>query len=202
MHLKHSILVRLVTLCNWRTAWGKLAAISNTQLNGGWATVNIDEIETLIRLFDRSGLGELELEQGDTKLVLRRTRTGISTVEAPSEAQTSATGQQATSDASPPGKAQPQTAPSADGGVVDDETDGHVVRSPIVGTFYRQPSPEEEPYVNVGDRVDAGDTVCIVEAMKVMNEVRTERAGIIQEILVEDSAAVEYGQALIRIDES
>lgn len=164
--------------------------------------MNIDDIETLIRLFDRSGLGELELEQGETKLVLRRTRTGPSV-----EAQTDATVSAAQPPASQDGQAvesQPRETPlsSADSSSTDDDAGGYTVRSPIVGTFYRRPSPEEEPYVDVGDRVDAGDTVCIVEAMKVMNEVRTERAGIVAEILVEDSAAVEYGQALIRVDES
>ena len=163
--------------------------------------MNIDDIETLIRLFDRSGLGELELEQGETKLVLRRTRAGISTDEAASDPQPIAAGQPRRADGWPSAETPPQAAPSPEGGA-SDESEGHLVRSPIVGTFYRQPSPEEEPYVNVGDRVDAGDTVCIVEAMKVMNEVRTERAGIVKEILVEDAAAVEYGQALIRIDES
>jgi acetyl-CoA carboxylase biotin carboxyl carrier protein len=171
--------------------------------------VNIDDIETLIKLFDRSGLGELELEQGETKLVLRRTRpdaTGPVQMEA-SGGQRSAS-PDAAPDASRAASAPPQPedaehAPAPNGGAAEDEkAAGYVVTSPIVGTFYRRPSPEEEPYVTVGDRVDAGDTVCIVEAMKVMNEVRTERAGIVKEILVEDAAAVEYGQALIRIDES
>ena len=160
--------------------------------------MNIDEIETLIKLFDRSGLGELELEQGETKLVLRRTRAeGPAVAAQPQTATVSSP-----TDASASAEAQPQDVPSTDGSDTGTEADGFVVTSPIVGTFYRRPSPEEEPYVNVGDRVDAGDTVCIVEAMKVMNEVRTERAGIVKEILVEDAAAVEYGQALIRIDES
>ena len=161
--------------------------------------MNIDDIETLIRLFDRSGLGELELEQGETKLVLRRTRSGPS-VETRSGV--TAAERAAAPESAPAIEPGPQASPSSDGGVSEGDAGGYVVSSPIVGTFYRQPSPEEDPYVNVGDRVNAGDTVCIVEAMKVMNEVRTERAGIVEEILVEDSAAVEYGQALIRIDES
>ncbi len=163
--------------------------------------MNIDDIETLIKLFDRSGLGELELEQGETKLVLRRTRPDSL---GPVHTDTSVGERSASPDASQgvSGSSRSPEAPAPDGGASEDAAEGYVVSSPIVGTFYRRPSPEEEPYVTVGDRVDAGDTVCIVEAMKVMNEVRTERAGIVKEVLVEDAAAVEYGQALIRIDES
>lgn len=170
-----------------------------SHLNGGWATVNIDDIETLIKLFDRSGLAELELQQGETKLVLRRTQaTSTSTTQAEGAMEQ----RSAPADAARTAEPQPHGTPTSDGSAGDEAAEGYVVTSPIVGTFYRRPSPEEEPYVTVGDRVDAGDTVCIVEAMKVMNEVRTERAGTVEEILVEDAAAVEYGQALLRIDES
>ena len=167
--------------------------------------MKIDDIETLIKLFDRSGLAELELEQGETKLMLRRTRPAsrpASPGDAPTEA--GVAGHSAAPEAPAPTREEPSPAgtPAPDAGAAEEGVEGYVVSSPIVGTFYRRPSPEEEPYVTVGDRVEAGDTVCIVEAMKVMNEVRTERAGIVKEILVEDSAAVEYGQALLRIDES
>lgn len=161
--------------------------------------MNIDDIETLIELFDRSGLAELELEQGETKLALRRTQAKSADA---IQAEGTVEQQSGPADAAQTAEPQPSEAPTTDGSSTDEAAEGYVVTSPIVGTFYRRPSPEEEPYVTVGDRVDAGDTVCIVEAMKVMNEVRTERAGIVKEILVEDAAAVEYGQALIRIDES
>ncbi len=162
--------------------------------------MNIDDIETLIKLFDRSGLAELELEHGETKLVLRRTQASSAGVAWTTEP--TAGGRPTPADTAGTAEPQPQETPASDGSAGESPAEGYVVTSPIVGTFYRRPSPEEEPYVNVGDRVDAGDTVCIVEAMKVMNEVRTERAGIVKEILVEDAAAVEYGQALIQIDES
>lgn len=143
------------------------------------------EIEDLIQLFERSSLSELVLERGETKLVLRRQFEGAPPSRPPAETPsfTRAKGEER-----PEGAAEP----AAD--------HGYLVRSPIVGTFYRRPSPEEDPYVEVGDRVDVGDTVCIVEAMKVMNEVRTERAGRIKEILVEDATAVEYGEPLIVVD--
>lgn len=79
--------------------------------------------------------------------------------------------------------------------------DGYVsIRSPIVGTFYRRPSPDEDPYVEVGDRVEDGDTVCIIEAMKVMNEIEADCTGIIANILVEDAQPVEYGQELFLLE--
>jgi acetyl-CoA carboxylase biotin carboxyl carrier protein len=74
------------------------------------------------------------------------------------------------------------------------------IRSPMVGTFYRAPSPEAPPYVEVGSRVSKGQTLCILEAMKLMNELEAEHAGVIREILVENSEPVEYGQPLFRIE--
>lgn len=77
--------------------------------------------------------------------------------------------------------------------------DEAAITSPIVGTFYRSPSPEEPVYVEVGDRVEKGDTVCIVEAMKVMNEVKADQGGEVTEICVEDGDSVEYGQKLFKL---
>ena len=74
------------------------------------------------------------------------------------------------------------------------------VKSPMVGTFYKSPEPGSKPYVAVGDRVKKGQIVCIIEAMKIMNEIESEFAGVVREILVEDAQPVEYGQALFRID--
>jgi acetyl-CoA carboxylase biotin carboxyl carrier protein len=145
--------------------------------------MDIDEIKALIELFEQSTLTELVLERGETRLILKREW------------------------GSPlPESDRPQGAPGVpvettlEGEPAEEIANGYVVRSPIVGTFYRRPSPDEDPYVEVGDRVDAGDTICIVEAMKVMNEVRTERAGIVRAILVEDAAPVEFGQPLIAIE--
>lgn len=74
------------------------------------------------------------------------------------------------------------------------------VKSPIVGTFYRSPSPDDDPYVEVGDRVTPGQTLCIIEAMKIMNEIESEHAGVIQEILIDDAQPVEYNQTLFHIE--
>lgn len=151
--------------------------------------MEIEEIKALIELFERSSLGELMLERGEARLVLRR----------PSQTEQSAAPLSAVASVRDTTEPRLGASTPATGEVTDEAEAEHLIRSPIVGTFYRQPSPEEEPYVKVGDHVDAGDTVCIVEAMKVMNEVRTERAGIVKEILVADATPVEYGQPLIAI---
>ena len=74
------------------------------------------------------------------------------------------------------------------------------IRSPMVGTYYAQPEPGSEPYVRVGTRVTSGQTVCIIEAMKIMNEIEAEVAGVVREVLVDDASPVEYGQVLYRVD--
>ena len=79
------------------------------------------------------------------------------------------------------------------------EPEGHVVKSPMVGTFYRSASPGAKPFVEVGDEVKAGDPLCIIEAMKLMNEIEADRAGVVKAILVENGQPVEYGQPLVVI---
>jgi len=147
--------------------------------------MEVGEIKALIELFERSTLTELVLERGGAKLILKRQ---------PPEGRSPEKAEIELGKAPEP---EPQEPPASE---AEEPSSGYIVRAPIVGTFYRRPSPDEDPYVEVGDRVDVGDVVCIVEAMKVMNEVRTERAGVVSEILVEDGAPVEYGQPLISID--
>ncbi len=145
--------------------------------------MEIKEIKALVELFERSTLTELVIERGGTKLTLKR--------EAPNKLVTRVE------------EAVPKTNQSASQAQLEkvlEQTGRYAINSPIVGTFYRRPTPDEEPFVEVGDRVEAGDTVCIVEAMKVINEVKTEKAGIVSEILAEDGRPVEYGQELMVIE--
>ena len=79
------------------------------------------------------------------------------------------------------------------------EVEGHIVKSPMVGTFYRSASPGAKPFVEIGDEVEVGDPLCIIEAMKLMNEIETDRAGVVKAILIENGQPVEYGQALVVI---
>ena len=94
-----------------------------------------------------------------------------------------------------PGSSQVTPAPS----VPQAESEGHVVKSPMVGTFYRSASPGAKPFVEIGDEVEVGDPLCIIEAMKLMNEIETDRAGVVKAILIENGQPVEYGQALVVI---
>ncbi|MFB6249841.1 MAG: acetyl-CoA carboxylase biotin carboxyl carrier protein, partial [Salinibacter sp.] len=94
---------------------------------------------------------------------------------------------------------------TAENGTAEAETETaaeeHVVKAPIVGTFYRAPSPDDDPFVEVGDSVGEGDVLCIIEAMKLMNEIECETSGTVQEILVEDAEPVEFDQPLFVVDE-
>jgi acetyl-CoA carboxylase biotin carboxyl carrier protein len=136
--------------------------------------MDAQEIRALIEIFERSTLTELTLERGGERLVLRR--------EGP-RTSTATPAQQPVSQGAPPSAA----------------TNGYVITAPLVGTFYRRPAPTEPPYVEIGDRVEKGDTVCIIEAMKVMNEIKAEHAGVVERILAEDGKPVEYGQPLMVI---
>jgi acetyl-CoA carboxylase biotin carboxyl carrier protein len=157
---------------------------------------DLQKIKELIEIMKRNGLAEVEIKHGDDKIFLKRsepqptlggtvtagptTEPSVSAAPAhPNETQTSAA-------EAPPSDTQPQKA------LVE-------IKSPLVGTFYATPSPDSEPYVEVGSHVDAQAVVCIVEAMKVMNEIKTETSGTIVEILVTNGQAIEYGQVLFRI---
>ena len=148
----------------------------------------LDDVGRLVELLAESGVGEIRVRQGELEI----------TVKAKTEAP-----------ASPPPPVGAAVEPRAHGVVVPEApapeteapgTDGlHAVRSPVVGTFYRAPAPGEGPYVEVGDTVRAGQTLCIVEAMKLMNEIPSDVSGEVVEILAENSGGVEYDQPLFHI---
>lgn len=145
--------------------------------------MELDKIRELVRLVEESQIQELELSnRGET---IRIAKAGAST---PMMVQAAA-----------PTIAAP-AAPSAPAAAAPAPTAGRDVNSPIVGTFYRSPSPESDSFVKVGDRVSVGDVLCIVEAMKVMNEIEAEFAGTVLEILVENAQPVEFGQPLFRVE--
>ena len=147
-----------------------------------------DEICELIKLVASTGVAALEVEHGGSKLRID----GVPpVVVAEASAAGTAAGATATGPAAP--------AVSAEAAAAAAEEGLHWVISPIVGTFYRAPNPDAEPYVKVGDIVREGQTLCIVEAMKLMNEIEADAAGTILAILVEDNQPVEYGQPLFKI---
>ncbi len=143
--------------------------------------MDLAKLKDLVDFMNRHQLDELSVEEAGFKASLRRggTRARDAAGTAPPAGASAAA-------------AAPATAPAA---ATDDP---HLIPSPMVGTFYRASSPDADPYMEVGDRFEEGQVLCIVEAMKVMNEIKAERSGTIAEILVQNGQAVEYGQPLFR----
>jgi len=149
--------------------------------------MNIDEIKELLDLFNASGVGELELEQDGTRIRIRKAGEAAEyAVSSPSAAPP----QDVTSPLEAPAAA-PEPSPAEPGHTL--------VKSPIVGTYYDAASPGSDPFVKVGDAVEPGQVLCIIESMKLMNEIEAETAGIIAAKLVENGRPVEYGEALFAI---
>ncbi len=168
--------------------------------------MDLQLLRRLLKLFDNSSAAELELETESFKLRLSKHSSGGSNGDAvpapvaipyPAVPPTPPVPQQAPAAAS----AEPAEQPSevSEPAVKEEEENLHVITSPIVGTFYRAPAPDAEPFVKVGDHVNPGDTLCIVEAMKLMNEIESDIAGTVVKILVENAQPVEYGQPLFFI---
>lgn len=162
--------------------------------------MDLRKLKTLIELVQESGIAELEVTEGEEKV--RITRTAANTIQpfmqyaAPMMAQMPQQGMQPAAPMQAAVAAPP--APVAAPGPVEPE--GHAVKSPMVGTFYRSAAPGAKPFVDVGSTVSVGDTICIIEAMKLMNEIECDKAGVIKAILVESGQAVEYGQPMFMIE--
>ena len=148
--------------------------------------MDLRKLKTLIELVENSGIAELELTEGEEHVRISR----ASSVAAPVQHVYAAAPQAAPAPAVAPVAAAP-AAPAV--------PEGHVVKSPMVGSFYRAPSPGAKAFVDVGQSVNAGDTLCIIEAMKLLNEIEADKAGVIKAILVENGQAVEFGQPLFII---
>lgn len=156
--------------------------------------MDIRKIKKLIELVEESGITELEVSEEEGTVRISR----AAPVAAPAAVQYVAAPQAAPAAAAPAAPvAAPQAAPAATPAA---EVSGHAILSPMVGTFYRSPSPEAAPFVEVGKSVKAGDTLCIVEAMKMMNRIESDKAGVIKAILVNDGEAVEFDQKLFIIE--
>jgi len=150
--------------------------------------MDLRKLKKLIDLVQESGIAELEITEGEEKVRISRSGSNVQTaVMAMPQSPVPVTAPAATT----PSAAAETAAPA--------EPEGHVVKSPMVGTFYRAPAPDALPYVEVGSRVSKGDTLCMIEAMKLMNELESEIDGTVAEICVENAEPVEYGQVLFRI---
>ena len=147
--------------------------------------MDVETIKAIIEALERTEITRFEYEGDDVRLVIRRGRAGLAATVAP-----------VASLPAPAAAPAPSPAPAAR----PEEKPGHIVRSPFVGTFYRAPSPESPPFVELGQMVQKGQVLCIVEAMKLMNEIEAEVSGRIAEIYVENGEPVEFGQPLFRIE--
>ncbi len=152
--------------------------------------MDLRKLKTLIDLVEASGIAELEISEGEERVRITRTV-------AAGQQLFTAQPQQHTAPAPVIIAAAPATAAAEP--AVPAVAEGHVVKSPMVGTFYRSPSPGSKQFVDVGQQVKTGDTLCIIEAMKLLNEIDADHTGIIKAILVENGQPVEYGQPLFVI---
>ena len=146
---------------------------------------NVKKVRRLIELMKEHDLSEIDLKQADHRVRIRRGGEVIATTSAPAI--------HAPARSSAPAAAAPASQPAADAGML-------VIKSPMVGTFYKASGPDAAPFVKVGDRIGPEKTVCIVEAMKVFNEIPAGVSGQVVAILVENGAPVEFGQPLIKVD--
>jgi len=146
------------------------------------------KLKTLIDLVAESGIAELEVTEGEDRVRIAKFSPAPA---APTSSTTVVTA---------PAPVGPTVAVAAPAPAPEPEPTGHLVKSPMVGTFYRSPSPGAAAFVELGQTVKPGDTLCIIEAMKLLNEIEAEVGGVVKEILIENGQPVEYGQPLFVID--
>jgi acetyl-CoA carboxylase biotin carboxyl carrier protein len=150
--------------------------------------MDLRKLKKLIDLVQESGIAELEITEGEEKVKIVKGGRAV-----PEVATLPAT-------AAAPAPTAAGAAPAPSAAEAAPQPEGHVLKSPMVGTFYRSPSPGAKPFVEVGDAVKAGQTVCIIEAMKLLNEIEADRDGVVKAILVENGQPVEYGEPLLTIE--
>lgn len=168
--------------------------------------MDFKQIQDLIKLVGKSNLSELKIEEGDFRITLRTKDYGARTevvqvAQAPAAAPAPAPAAPAPAPAAEAPKAE---APKQEDTAADDADNGKyiTVKSPMIGTFYRSPGPDKDPFVKVGDNIDQGTVICIIEAMKLFNEIESEQKGKIVKVLIDDASPVEYDQPLFIIDPS
>ncbi|MGQ0441897.1 MAG: acetyl-CoA carboxylase biotin carboxyl carrier protein [Methylophilaceae bacterium] len=150
--------------------------------------MDLRKLKKLIDLVEESGISELELTEGEEKVRISR---ALMHSTAPVAHYTAMPAQQQAS--------MPSATPVVTEAAAPAAIEGHIIKSPMVGTFYRSPSPDAKSFVDIGSSVAVGDTLCIIEAMKLLNEIDSDYAGVIKKILVENGQPVEYGEPLFVI---
>lgn len=165
--------------------------------------MKLNEIQDLIKFVSKSGVNEVELETKEIKIVIKTGKQAAPVIMQAAPAQiTAAPAQviQAAPAATPATPVAAPAAPAAPNNNAVDESKYVTIKSPMIGTFYRSAGPDKAPFVNVGDEVTAGKTVCIIEAMKLFNEIESEFSGKIVKVLVNDATPVEYDQPLFLVE--
>ncbi len=160
--------------------------------------MNLNEIQDLIKFVAKSGVTEVEIEQKDFKITIKSEKAKAEQIivqaAAPALAPVAAAPVAAPAPAAPAAPETPAAAPASD------DSKYITVKSPMIGTFYRSPGPDKDAFVSVGQTINKGDTVCIIEAMKLFNEIESEVSGKIVKVLVDDASPVEYDQPLFLVD--
>lgn len=161
--------------------------------------MDLRKVKALIDLVEKSGISELEITEGEERVrISRATTAAVAPVQMMAAPAAPIAMQAAPVAAAPMTPAETRAAEAASAAAAA-EVDGHPVKSPMVGTFYRAASPAGKPFAEVGQTVAEGDTLCIIEAMKLLNEIESDRSGVIKAILVENGQPVEYGEPLFLI---
>ena len=158
--------------------------------------MDIRKVKKLIELLDESGIAEIEITEGDDSV--RISRHSSAAAPAPAAIMPAPAPVAAPAPAAPAAEAAPAAAAAP---AAEAEEDGYLVRAPMVGTYYSAPSPGSPTFVQVGDRVGEGDTLCIIEAMKMMNQIEADVSGTVKSIRIQNGEPVEYGQILFVIDQ-
>ena len=145
--------------------------------------MDIRKLKKLIELIEESDIADIEIREGEESVRIARYTAAV-----------------APAMAAPAVAAHPPHLQPAAGGEVEEKITGHIVRSPMVGTFYRSSSPDSRPFVEIGQAVREGETLCIIEAMKILNQIESDKSGVVARILVENGQPVEYNQPLFVIE--
>ena len=161
--------------------------------------MDIRKVKKLIELLDESGIAEIEITEGEESVRISRYAQGAPVAAVAAPAPVAAAAPPAAPAVAP--EPAPAASPAPPAAAPDADEDGYVVTAPMVGTFYAAASPGAAAYVQVGDRVNEGDTLCIIEAMKMMNQIEAEVSGTIKSIRIQNGEPVEYGQILFVIDQ-
>jgi acetyl-CoA carboxylase biotin carboxyl carrier protein len=160
--------------------------------------MTIKEVEELIRFVAKANVSEVEFETKEVKLIIKTNKAAERTVEYQMQPQV----------ISQPAPAKQAAAPAMDSPSpkpppkIDSDANYITIKSPMIGTFYRSPGPDKPPFVNVGDKIEKGKVICVIEAMKLFNEIEGEISGTVVKVLINDASPVEYDQPLLLIDPS